>query len=251
VRLPRVQGTSEQVDKEQWWLPKLAPLLPLSIPVPLAKGLPGEGYPCHWSVYQWFEGEMAAIERIADPLQAATKLGQFVAALQQIDPIGGPPPGAHNSFRGAPLATRDAETRNAIASLRGVLDADIVTSAWDAALRAPVWLGAPVWLHGELIAGNLLAHKGQLRAVIDFGCLGVGDPACDVMAAWTYLPATTRDRFRAALPVDDATWERGRGWALSFGLIALPYYHNTNPGLAGTARAAIDAALTDQPSVER
>jgi aminoglycoside phosphotransferase (APT) family kinase protein len=245
VRLPRISGATGQVEKEHRWLPKLAPLLPLAIPVPLAKGMPAEDYPWHWSIYQWLEGDNATIESIADPHQAATGLAQFVAALQRIDPAGGPSPGAHNSFRGVPLATRDASTRAAIASLHNTLDADAVTAAWEAALQAPAWHGPAVWLHGDLNAGNLLAQKGRLSAVIDFGCLGLGDPACDLMVAWTLLSAETRDVFRAALPVDDATWARGRGWALSFGLIALPYYQNSNPVLSGIARHAIDEALAD------
>jgi aminoglycoside phosphotransferase (APT) family kinase protein len=245
VRLPRILGATGQVEKEHQWLPRLAPFLPLAIPVPIAKGIPAEGYPWHWSVYRWLEGETATVERISDPRQAATELAQFVAALQRIDPAGGPAPGTHNSFRGAPLAQRDDETRTAIATLRGTLDADSATAAWEAALQAPSWQGPAVWLHGDLLAANLLAHHGRLSAVIDFGCLGVGDPACDVMVAWTYLSAETRDVFRAALPVDDATWARGRGWALSFGLIALPYYQRTNPVLAGIGRYAIDEALAD------
>jgi aminoglycoside phosphotransferase (APT) family kinase protein len=140
---------------------------------------------------------------------------------------------------------RDTRTRDAIDALKGTLNADAVTAVWDAALSAPKWDGPPVWLHGDLQSGNLLAVQGRLRAVIDFGGLGVGDPACDVMAAWLYLSAETRAAFRAALSVDDATWVRGRGWALSVGLIALPYYQSTNPVLAGIARRAIDEALAD------
>lgn len=245
VRLPRIQGAVGQVDKEHRWLARFAPLLPLDIPLPLAKGAPGEGYPWHWSVYRWLEGENATIERINDPGQAATELGQFVAALRRIDPAGGPPPGEHNAFRGVPLAARDAHTRAAISSLRGTLDVDVATAAWEAALRAPAWDGPPVWIHGDLQSGNLLAVRGRLGAVIDFGCLGVGDPACDLMVAWNLLPAETRDIFRAALPVDDATWARGRGWALSVGLIALPYYRSTNPALARISRRAIDETLAD------
>jgi aminoglycoside phosphotransferase (APT) family kinase protein len=245
VRLPRIQNATLQVDKEHLWLPRLAPHLPLAIPVPLAKGTPGEGYPWHWSVYRWLEGETATIERIADPGQAARDLAQFVAALQRIDPAGGPPPGAHNSFRGVPLSTRDADTRAAIASLDSMLDTGVVTAAWDATLQAPAWHGPPVWIHGDLSPLNLLVERGRLSAVIDFGCLGVGDPACDLQVAWNLFSAQTRDAFRAALPVDDATWARGRGWALSVGLIALPYYQSTNPVLAGIARRAIDEVLAD------
>jgi aminoglycoside phosphotransferase (APT) family kinase protein len=245
VRLPRLLAATGQVDKEHRWLPRLAPLLPLAIPVPLAQGAPGEGYPWHWSVYRWLAGENATIERLADPRQAATELAQFIAALQRIDPTGGPPPGAHNSFRGVPLEMRDPETRAAIATLHGTLDAGALTAAWEAALQAPAWRGPPVWIHGDLQSGNLLAQHGRLRAVIDFGCLGVGDPACDLQVAWNLLSAETRHVFRAALAVDDATWARGRGWALSVGLVALPYYQSTNPVLAGISRRAIAQALPD------
>jgi aminoglycoside phosphotransferase (APT) family kinase protein len=140
---------------------------------------------------------------------------------------------------------RDPQTRAAIATLHGTLDADAVTAAWEAALQAPAWPGPPFWIHGDLQSGNLLARQGQLIAVIDFGCLGVGDPACDLIVAWNLLSAETRDVFRSALPVDDATWARGRGWALSVGLIALPYYQTTNPVLAGISRRAIDEVLAD------
>lgn len=245
VRLPRIHWAIEQVEKEYQWLPRLAPFLPLAIPVPLAKGEPGDGYPWRWSVYRWLEGENATVERIADPRQAAIDLARFVGALQRIDARGGPPPGSHNSHRGEPLAMRDARTREAIATLRGALDVGAVTAVWDAAIGAPAWSGPPAWLHGDLQSGNLLAVEGRLSAVIDFGCLGVGDPACDVMAAWMFLSAETRGVFRAELQVDDATWARGRGWALSVGLIALPYYQSSNPVLAGIARRAIDEALAD------
>ncbi|MEO8285109.1 MAG: aminoglycoside phosphotransferase family protein [Chloroflexota bacterium] len=245
VRLPRIHWAVEQVDKEQQWLPRLAPLLPLAIPTPLAMGAPGEGYPWNWSVYRWLEGENATIERIDDPNVAATHLAQFIAALQRIDPTGGPPPGQHNSFRGVPLANRDAGTRAAIQSLHGILDRGAVTASWEAALQAPTWQHPPVWIHGDLQSGNLLAQHGRLSAVIDFGCLGVGDPACDLMIAWNLFSAETRNLFRAELQVDDATWARGRGWALSTGLIALPYYQSTNPVLAGIARHAIGEVLAD------
>ena len=245
VRLPRIHWAIEQVEKEHQWLPRLAPLLPLAIPIPLAKGEPGEGYPWHWSVYRWLEGENATVERLTDPRQAATDLAQFIVALQRIDATSGPPPEPHGLSRGQPLAMRDTYTRDAIATLRGVLDADAVTAVWDTAIKAPAWRGPLVWLHGDLQSGNLLAVQGRLSAIIDFGCLGVGDPAYDVMAAWLYLSAETRDVFRTALLVDDATWVRGRGLALSVGLIALPYYQSTNPVLAGIARHAIHEVLAD------
>ncbi|MEX0991449.1 MAG: aminoglycoside phosphotransferase family protein [Actinomycetota bacterium] len=245
VRLPRIPRATGSLEKERRWLPMLAPHLPLDIPVPLAEGAPGDGYPWHWSVYSWLEGETATPARIADPREAATALGRFVAALQQIETTGGPPPGEHNFHRGEPLASRDSETRDAIAALGGIIDADAATGAWEAALEASAWRDPGVWIHGDLQEGNLLARDGRLSAVIDFGGLGVGDPACDVMAAWLYVTADSRDAFRAALPVDDATWARGRGWALSVSLIALPYYRISNPVLAGISGRAIGEVLND------
>lgn len=247
VRLPRIHWAAAQVDKEQRWLPRLAPHLPLAIPVPLAKGAPGAGYPWHWSVYQWFEGEDATLDRLADPGQAALQLAVFVTALQRIDPVGGPPPGAHNSSRGVPLALRDAQTRAAIAALDGALDTTAATASWEAALKAPAWGGPPLWIHGDLKPGNLLAKGRRLSAVIDFGCLGVGDPACDLQVAWSFFTTETRRVFRAALQVDEATWARGRGWALSVALIALPYYRHTNPVLAAISQSTIDQVLAECP----
>lgn len=245
VRLPRVDWATAQVEKEHEWLPRLAPALPLAIPTPLAKGEPGESYPWAWSVYRWLEGENATLERIADPQQVAADLAQFIATLQRIDATGGPQPDAYGLSRGNPLAMRDSFTREAIASLQGVLNEKAVSAVWDAALAAPVWQHAPVWIHGDLQSGNLLATHGRLSAVIDFGCLAVGDPAYDVMTAWLYLPTEARAIFRAALQVDDATWARARGLALSVALIALPYYQTSNPILAEIARRTIAATVLD------
>jgi aminoglycoside phosphotransferase (APT) family kinase protein len=245
VRLPRIQAATGQVDKENRWLPMLAPFVTLSIPVPLGKGSPGEGFPWSWSVYRWIEGETATIARIANLKQAAVETAQFIAALHGIDPAGGPPPGHHNAFRGAPLASRDAATRTAIACLCGTLNEVAMTAAWDAAVDAPVWYGPPVWIHGDLQPGNLLIQSGRLHAVIDFGCLGIGDPACDLIVAWNLFNAESREVLRAAVNVDQATWKRSRGWALSVGLIALPYYEHSNPTLAAVNRYAVHQVLAD------
>ena len=251
VRLPRRERTSGTLEKERQWLPRLAPLLPLAVPVPLADGMPAEGYPFEWSVNRWLKGENATMERVTDLSQVATDLAQFVAALQQIDPTGGPSPGEHNFFRGVPLATRDAPTRAAIVSLRGAIDVGAVTAAWEAALRSPGWEHPPVWIHGDLDSRNVLVEEGRLSAVIDWGCLGVGDPACDVMVAWTLLSAQTRDVFRAALSVDDATWVRCRGWALSWALIFIPYYLDTNPVGVSNARRTIAEVLAEHAPTSR
>ena len=243
VRLPRRPGASGQVEKECRWLPKLAPHLPLDVPIPLGLGAPADGYPCHWSVCRWLTGETAANTPITNLDQAASDLARFISALQCIDASGGPAPGSHNSGRGEPLAMRDAETREAIGRLHGIIDTGMATAAWDLALQTPTWSRPPVWLHGDLLPSNLLVQDGRISAIIDFGCLSIGDPACDLMVAWTVLSAEARVGFRAALAIDDATWIRGSGWALSFGLIALPYYMQSNPVLTDIARRTIHEVL--------
>jgi aminoglycoside phosphotransferase (APT) family kinase protein len=233
-----------RVEKEQHWLPRLAPLLPLPIPVPMAMGEPAEGYPWHWSIYRWLDGEVATIERIADLRQFATALANFLVALQRADAAGGPPPGQHNFFRGGPLTVYDGETRQALDALDGKIDTDAATAVWDAALAA-TWHGSSVWFHGDISYGNLLVENGRLSAVIDFGTSGVGDPSCDLAIAWTLFEGESRDSFRTALPVDDATWARGRGWTLWKALIVFAGLAGANPLEAEKSRRVIDEVLAD------
>jgi aminoglycoside phosphotransferase (APT) family kinase protein len=229
------------------WLPSLAPQLPLPIPLPLALGAPAHGYPWPWSVYRWLPGEPLTAGRVHDLPGLATDLGQFLAALRGIDAAGGPPPGPHNFYRGGPLTTYDAETRQAIAALKGEIDADAATSVWDTALAAN-WQGPPVWFHGDVCAGNLLISGGRLGAVIDFGCAGVGDPACDAAAAWTLFAGESRAAFRIAHGLDDATWARGRGWALWKALITLAEYRERDVSKAGEARRVLAEVLAGADS---
>ena len=218
ARLPSGESYAPQVEKEQHWLPLLAPMLPLAIPVPLAMGQPGEGFAWRWSVYTWLEGETADRSPIGDLRSFAVSLAHFMKALQRIEPTGGPPSGPHNFGRGGPLAVYDVEARRAIALLGDRVDAEAATGAWEAALAA-AWHGPPVWLHGDLSPGNLLVRGGALKAVIDFGCCAVGDPACDLALAWTFFDADERAAFRAALAPHRDEWRRGRGWALWKALI--------------------------------
>lgn len=240
VRLPHVKDAVGQAEKEFQWLPLMAAQLPLTIPVPLAMGCPEDGYPWPWSIYRWFEGETGTFERISDPRQAAADLGKFISALQRIDPAGGP-----LSERGVSLTERDPYTRRAITSLRGMIDADTATAAWEASLMAPAWEAAPVWTHGDLFPSNLLVKNGRLTAVIDFGDLGLSDPACDMLGAWSYLPPDVHENFRAELSVSDSTWARGRGWALSIALLALLRFQNANSQLADVAARVIHEVVAD------
>lgn len=249
VRLPRSRRTMAALAKERFWLPRFANRLPLAVPVPLADGMPGEGYPFEWAVYRWITGEDATKADVDDERALATELARFLSALREIDASDGPAPGDHNVFRGVPLERRDADTRSAIARLHDSIDADAATSAWEAALRAPAWEGTPVWVHGDLDARNLIVDHGRLSAVIDWGCAGVGDPACDVAVAWKVLSAETRAVFRTTLAVDDPMWFRARGWALSQAVGALSYFTpNTNPVLFYEAERWLKAALTDRES---
>jgi aminoglycoside phosphotransferase (APT) family kinase protein len=237
VRLPSRERTVATLVRERTCLPRLAGQLPLEIPVPVAAGRAGAGYPWTWSVYRWLEGENAIDAPVTDLAQAALDLAGLLEALHRIEPDGAPGPGEENFLRGAPLETFDSRVRGDVAQLLGEIDVEAAAVVWDAAMRAPGLEGPPVWVHGDLDRRNLLTRQGRLAAVVDFGCLGVGDPACDVAVAWKVLSSETRDIFRSALEVDEATWARARGWAVSQALGALAYYTSeTNPSLVGEAR---------------
>jgi aminoglycoside phosphotransferase (APT) family kinase protein len=245
ARLPRIEWAKGQVAKEARWLPELAPRLPLPISAPAAVGEPGEGYPWQWCIAPWFEGRDATPSHLDDLVAAAKELGAFVRALQSIDAGAGPPAGRHNFYRGVPLAVLDEQVRRQIPEWERDFDTAAITSAWEAALAAPAWEGPRVWLHGDLLPVNIIANGGRLAAVIDFGCLGVGDPAADLIAAWALFEGESRAVFREAVGVDAATWARGRGWALR-AVGALPYYRETNPGIVARCRHQIAQVLADQ-----
>lgn len=244
VRLPSADRYALQVEKEQRWLPVLAPHLPLPIPGPVAQGAPGEGYPFSWSIYRWLEGVPAATEAIDDLVEFATTLADFLVSLRSIDAADGPGPGRHNFFRGGPLATYADDTVKAIAALGHEIPRDAVAAVWRDAMAA-TWTGNPVWFHGDVATGNLLLRNGRLAAVIDFGTSGVGDPACDVVIAWTNFAGPSRAAFRRRLGVDDATWSRGRGWALWKALITLADQLGKDPAGAARSRRVIDQVVTD------
>lgn len=240
VRLPRRTGSRGQLERELRWLPRLAPHLPVPVPVPLGTGRPADGYPLPWLAYRWLDGANPVPGRLTEPSLLAGDLAELVAAFRRIELPGAPP-----AYRGGPLATQDAATRTALDQVRGMVDTEAAGAAWDAARNAPEWTEPPVWIHADLMPGNLLTVRGRLGALIDFGTVGVGDPSCDLIVAWYVLPAGARDEFRTALRVDDATWARGRGRALSMALNALPYYKDTNPVMAANARQVIAEVLAD------
>jgi aminoglycoside phosphotransferase (APT) family kinase protein len=244
VRLPRLEAYVAQVEKENQWLPVLGPMLPLPIPVPLAIGKPGDDYPWPWSIYRWIEGETAKPERITNMNDFASRLARFLAAMHNIDSTTGPPAGPHNFYRGGPLKTYDAETRQALAILKGKIDTVAALDIWETALTT-TWAGPPVWIHGDVSVGNLLVREGKLHAVIDFGNLAIGDPACDLAIAWTMFANESRETFRALLPLDDCTWTRGRGWVLWKALIVAAGLTTSNAYEAADPWRIIDEVLND------
>jgi len=249
VRLPSADAYVEQVDKEHRWLPVLAAQLPLPIPEPLAKGVPGNGFSRPWSVYRWIDGDPATAEGITDMPRFAADLADFLVALYQIDPAGGPGPGTHNFFRGGPVAVYDGETQDALAALQGQIDTALAAQVWRAALRAS-WQGPPVWFHGDAQPGNLLLRDGKLSAVIDFGTCGVGDPACDTTIAWTFLSGESSRIFTGRLPFDEATWARGRGWAIWKAMIVLVEALKDDPQNAAYTKGVIEAILADHVAAQ-
>ena len=224
VRLPRREGPEVEEDKEFRWLPVLGPQLPLAVPVPVVRGRPGGGYPWFWSVHTWIDGDPP------DGPVGSDELASFITALQRIDTADGPEP---SYGRGKPLAWRDRFVRDALERV----EAPGAAALWEEAMAEAEWPGAPVWIHADLDARNVLVRDGRLAAVIDWGGAGLGDPAVDVMAAWKLVARDQRERFRSMLEVDDATWLRAKGWAVSQALIALGYYTlETNPALVREAR---------------
>lgn len=244
VRMPSAEEYADKIEKEQKWLPLLAPLLPLSIPKPIAMGEPGEGYPWRWSVYQWIKGETAAAGYIDNMQEFAKDLVNFIMALQHIDITDGPLPSPRSFAHQYGLTTYNHETKQALTTLNAQVDVTAAMAIWEAGLQTQ-WQHAPVWVHGDISAANLLVENGKLKAVIDFGGLAIGDPACDLVIAWKFFDNETRKTFRRCLPLDKDTWARGRAWALWKALIIKAGIVQSNTLEIEQAAHTIQEAITD------
>lgn len=241
VGLPRNESAEEGGENEYKIIPKLAPHLPLTIPAPSQRAHQMKAILGIGSFILGSRAKSADVKRPSDLRQAANDLANFLIALQRIDTDGGQPA----ADRGLPLQRRDDYTRQSIAALSGQVDIEAVTKAWEMALKVPQWNHKPVWFHGDMLPSNLLVDNGHLSAVIDFGGCAVGDPACYLIIAWALFSGESRNVFRNALSIDDETWDRGRGWALSWALIYIPYYQYTNPAGVAVARHTVDEVLND------
>jgi aminoglycoside phosphotransferase (APT) family kinase protein len=239
VRLPRLRKWSDSLEKELTWLPRIAGRVSLGIPEPVGRGEAGGGYPFTWAIYRWLPGESLATDQLTDQSEISADLARFVLQLQALEPTGAPMSGRK------PLVDLDEMTRTAIRSAGDQLDRGRTMAAWEEALASPAWDGVAVWHHCDLLPPNLLVDDGRLTAVLDFGSVGVGDPALDVVPAWSVFDAHARMTFRTGLEVDAGTWARARGYALHQALLIIPYYAKTNPGFVDMALRTVRSVLDD------
>jgi aminoglycoside phosphotransferase (APT) family kinase protein len=240
VRLPSAPWYVPQVEKEQTWLPRLAPHVPLPIPIVEGSGRASELFPAPWSVYRWMDGMPASRSDISDWTRFTATLAEFLVRLRDVDATGAPGPGPHSAWRGAPVSHWNDEVRDIIHRVHG-RERDLAEGIWRDALAATD-TERPRWFHGDVSLNNLLVRDGELVAVIDFGCSGAGDIACDTVFRWTAPDAAARSQYRRDYAVDEATWARGRGWALWKALIMIT---NKPPGQAEFARHVLDQLFAD------
>jgi aminoglycoside phosphotransferase (APT) family kinase protein len=236
IRMPRIHWAAESAEWEHTWLPRLAPYSTVPLPAPVALGEPGEGYPWHWTVVPWLEGDNPTPETF-EPQEWAASLGRFVRTLREAPGMGAP---AKTEGRGGPLPALDGWVRTWTSRAdRTLVDPDAVLAVWQDALAAPAWEGEPCWFHGDLHEGNLLVRGGRLTAVIDWGAAGRGDPAVELNAMWGYLPAEAADDYREAVGLDEAAYRRARGFALAPSISGWTYYRETSPRLSALSLATV------------
>ncbi|UNK71964.1 aminoglycoside phosphotransferase family protein [Microbacterium sp. H1-D42] len=220
VRLPSAESYAAGVQKESRALDFFDGRLPVSVPSVVALGAPGPRCPFPWSIRRWLAGDTVDESAGLDRVRLGIDLGSLLRALMSLPIDAGTAAGRHSFYRGSHPSAYSEEVQAALDHLHGKVDTDRCRSVWLAATTS-AWDSAPVWFHGDVAVGNLLVSDGRLSAMIDFGTCGVGDPACDLVMAWTYFEGEARDAFRDAVGLDVATWRRARGWALWKALVTL------------------------------
>jgi len=244
VRMPSAQAYASQVPKEQKWLSVLSEQLSVNIPCAVELGKPDHGYPWSWSVYKWIEGEDIKSGELTDSTELAKSVAEFISELHQIDSQGGPPAGEHSHFRGGSLMEYHEDTCAYIELLANEFCVGAALDIWSAAVETS-WTVSPVWVHGDLEASNLLVSNDELVAVIDFGNCAVGDPACDLVMAWTFFAGAAQDVFRSHVHVDSSTWSRGRAWALWKALFRMASAVDSRNDEFSAAKQLVESIISD------
>ena len=245
IRMPSEERYVPQVKKEQQWLSFIANSISTQIPQPVAHGRPNKDYPWEWSIYQWIEGDDIDPSVDTNTIDIALKISQFIRELHKVDAANGPVPGPHNFYRGENLRVYDKDTRTYVKQLADKINADAILALWRQALNTE-WASPPVWIHGDLEPSNLLVSDNKLVAVIDFGSCAVGDPACDLVIAWTFFNSESREAFRANLNLSDDTWVRGKAWALWKALFQMSKSLEQHDSEHDRARLIIERILRDR-----
>mgnify|MGYP001499121423 CR=1 FL=1 len=246
VRLPSHERYASAIAKESTWLPIFKPLLSLPIPVPVAKGEPTEEYPFPWSINRWIDGDTVTHANLRDQNEFAEDLAGFLKELEAIDASRGVPAGVQNFHRGGNLAVYDEDTRTIIGNLSGEYDRRLLTEIWELSL-ATRYRSAPLWVHGDVAVGNLLARDGRLCGVIDFGTMGVGDPSSDLVMAWNFFDDDSREIFLKLMNFDENTVNRARGWALWKALITYAW-NEKGTEVSNWGKHAIEVIIRDYKS---
>ncbi|WP_342638511.1 aminoglycoside phosphotransferase family protein [Orientia tsutsugamushi] len=244
IRMPTAADYALKVPKEQELLLQLAKRLSVSIPAPIKMGKPSTDYPYPFSIYKWLSGKSINLLTLIDQEkeQLAFDLAKFLKELQAITDVEGPEPGQHNWWRGDHVSVYDKGAREQIAELAEIIDASKALALWDQAC-ATRWNKTPVWIHGDFAIGNILMDSEKLSAVIDFGGAAVGDPACDLVIAWTYLSGKARKIFISEMDMDQCTWLRARAWALWKATFELCQIADKNIPEAGLQKRIIDEVV--------
>jgi aminoglycoside phosphotransferase (APT) family kinase protein len=239
LRFPRVIDWAT-VDKECKWIPYLAPHLPLRVPEPVALGQPTDQYPCIWGIFRWIPGDLYLDVGVQDEADAACRVAAFVNALHAI-----PVPEQAPCAGRLPLKELDDSTREAMAAATELPDHQRLERIWADCLQAQPWEGVRSWIHADLLRTNLLVNHGRISAVLDFGSAGAGDPAHDLIPAWSLFGEKGRRVFRQQVRADADAWGRARGYALHQAALIIPYYRDTNPGFVSLAMQTMREILQD------
>ncbi|MEQ9315585.1 MAG: phosphotransferase, partial [Henriciella sp.] len=220
--------------------------LPLETPRFMAKGsLPDpEGWP--WMICTWLHGVSMDAAGHTATTEDAGRLALFLLDLQGFHKRNAAEPAPDNHWRGVGLAQRGEVTADAIATLSDEFDGEALSKVWASALSAdPCKRDEQTWIHGDMHPANLVVRDGAITGVIDWGLSGLGDPACDLMAAYTVFSGKARDAFARATAASESAWMRARGWALSTAVVALAYYRGSDAPIVARSREVIGEVLAE------